>query len=115
MRRGPLKLLIAYENQLGSISRVIDGLIADVLYGRFLTINKEIRENSCDHTLHHVSNRHAFHHLRKPTVLTPLRSLRTCVRNEVELVPLACEDGVSQTWYERRCDVGVNISSLKHV
>ena len=31
-------------------------------------------------------------HLRKPRVLTPLRSLRTCVRNEVELVPLACED-----------------------
>ena len=29
-------------------------------------------------------------HLRKPRVLTPLRSLR---RNEVELVPLACEDG----------------------
>ena len=29
-------------------------------------------------------------HLRKPRVLTPLRSLR--VRNEVELVPLACED-----------------------
>ena len=28
-------------------------------------------------------------HLRKPRVLTPLRSLR----NEVELVPLACEDG----------------------
>ena len=32
-------------------------------------------------------------HLRKPRVLTPLRSLR--VRNEVELVPLACEDGKS--------------------
>ena len=31
-------------------------------------------------------------HLRKPMVLTPLRSLRTCVRNEVELVLLACED-----------------------
>ena len=31
-------------------------------------------------------------HLRKPRVLTPLRSLRLCVRNEVELVPLACED-----------------------
>ena len=31
------------------------------------------------------------YHLRKPRVLTPLRSLR----NEVELVPLACED-VSQ-------------------
>ena len=29
-------------------------------------------------------------HFRKPRVLTPLRSLR--VRNEVELVPLACED-----------------------
>ena len=28
---------------------------------------------------------------RKPRVLTPLRSLR--IRNEVELVPLACEDG----------------------
>ena len=34
-------------------------------------------------------------HLRKPRVLTPIRSLRTCVRNEVELVPLACEDGGS--------------------
>ena len=55
MRRGPLKSLIAYENQLGSISEVIDGLIADVLYGRFLTINKGIRENSCDHTIHQVS------------------------------------------------------------
>ena len=30
-------------------------------------------------------------HLRKPRVLSPLRSLR--VRNEVDLVPLACEDG----------------------
>ena len=29
-------------------------------------------------------------HLRKPRVLTPIRSLR--VRNEVEVVPLACED-----------------------
>ena len=32
-------------------------------------------------------------HLCKSRVLSPLRSLRTCVRNEVELVPLACEDG----------------------
>ena len=30
-------------------------------------------------------------HLRKPRVLTPLR---LCVRNEVELVPLACEDAL---------------------
>ena len=58
MRRGPLKSLIAYENQLGSISEVIDGLIADVLYSRFPTINKEIREYSCEHTIHQVSNRH---------------------------------------------------------
>ena len=34
----------------------------------------------------------SVHHLRKPTVLSPLRSLR--VRNEVDLVPLACEDGL---------------------
>ena len=32
-----------------------------------------------------------IYHLRKPRVLTPPRSLR--VRNDVELVPLACEDG----------------------
>ena len=32
-------------------------------------------------------------HLCKPRVLSPLRSLRTCVRNEVDLVSLACEDG----------------------
>ena len=31
-------------------------------------------------------------HLRKPRVLTPLRFFNTYVRNEVELVPLACED-----------------------
>ena len=30
-------------------------------------------------------------HLSKPRVLSPLRFLR--VRNEVDLVPLACEDG----------------------
>ena len=33
-----------------------------------------------------------FCHLRKPSVLSSLRSL--CVRNEVGLVPLACEDNV---------------------
>ena len=37
---------------------------------------------------------HMFNHLRKPRVLSPLRSLRTCVRNEVDLVPLACKDDV---------------------
>ena len=31
-------------------------------------------------------------HLRKPRVLSPLRS---CVRNEVDLVPLTCEDAYS--------------------
>ena len=31
-------------------------------------------------------------HLRKPRVLSPLRSLRTCVRNEGDLVHLACVD-----------------------
>ena len=36
-------------------------------------------------------------HLRKPRVLTPLRSLR---RNEVELVPLACEDVASGCWVD---------------
>ena len=35
---------------------------------------------------------HLYSHLRKPRVLSPLRSLR--VRNEVDLVPLACENGV---------------------
>ena len=33
---------------------------------------------------------HLHTHLRKPRVLSPLRSLR--VRNEMYLVPLACED-----------------------
>ena len=37
-----------------------------------------------------------FLHLRKPRVLSPLRSLR--VSNDVDLVPLACEDGFSLTW-----------------
>ena len=32
-------------------------------------------------------------HLRKPRILSPLRSLH--VRNEVDLVPLACEDGAT--------------------
>ena len=31
-------------------------------------------------------------HLHKPRVLSPLRFLRTCVRNEVDLVHLACDD-----------------------
>ena len=35
---------------------------------------------------------HRYVHLRKRRVLSPLRSLR--VRNEVDLVPLACEDEV---------------------
>ena len=34
---------------------------------------------------------HMSNHLRKPRILSPLRSLRTC---EVDLVPLACEDDV---------------------
>ena len=38
---------------------------------------------------------HGITHLRKPRVLSPLRSLR--VRNEVDLVPLACEDGNNQS------------------
>ena len=43
----------------------------------------------------HLSKCHVVgnHHLPKPRVLSPLRSLR--VRNEVDLVPLACEDGKS--------------------
>ena len=36
------------------------------------------------------------YHLRKPMVLSPLRSLR--VRNEVDLVPLACEDDSIQAF-----------------
>ena len=36
---------------------------------------------------------HVLQYLRKPRVLSPLRSLR--VRNEVDLVPLACKDGPS--------------------
>ena len=35
---------------------------------------------------------HPRSHLRKPKVLIPLCSLR--VRNKVDLVPLACEDGI---------------------
>ena len=31
-------------------------------------------------------------HRRKPRVLSPLRSVRTCVRNEVDLVHLAFKD-----------------------
>ena len=38
------------------------------------------------------STRHQVDHLRKPRLLSQLHSLRTCVRNEVDLVPLACED-----------------------
>ena len=39
---------------------------------------------------------HEVLHLGKPWVLSPLRSL--CLRNEVVLVPLACEDGGCGTY-----------------
>ena len=35
-------------------------------------------------------NMHILGNLRKPRIVSPLRSL--CVTNEVNLVPLACED-----------------------
>ena len=44
-------------------------------------------EKTCEKVLFHK-----LFHLRKPRIPTPLRSL--CVRNEEELVPLACEDEV---------------------
>ena len=47
-------------------------------------------------------------HLRKPRALTPLRSLR--VRNEVELVPLACE-----RWYLIMLYPSVKFESRTHV
>ena len=40
---------------------------------------------------------HFSFQLLKPRVLSPLRSLRTCVRNEVDLVALACEDAAIQS------------------
>ena len=46
-----------------------------------------------------------FAHLRKPRVLSPLLSLRTA-RNEVDLVPLACEDVTSHVE-----DIPVSLSS----
>ena len=45
---------------------------------------------------------HVARHLRKPRVLSPVRSLRMCVRNEVDIVPLACEDG-GQIAGEKSC------------
>ena len=37
-----------------------------------------------------TSTKQRINHLRKPRVQSPLRSLCTCVRNKVDLVPLAC-------------------------
>ena len=33
-----------------------------------------------------------MHHFPKPKLLGPLRSVRNCIRNEVDLAPLACQD-----------------------
>ena len=43
------------------------------------------------HSLISLSFAHEETHLRKPRVLSPLRSFS--VKNEVDLVPLACKDG----------------------
>ena len=57
-----------------------------------------------NHLLTVKERQHILHHLHKPRVLNPLRS---CVRNEVELVSLACEDGV------RKERSGVSILGLR--
>ena len=52
------------------------------MYGKYDTSNK------CNNY-----NAHVRCHLRKPRVLSPLPSIRTCVWNKVDLVPLPCENG----------------------
>ena len=53
-----------------------------------------------DHQPYILISLHVFYYLHKQRILSPLCSLRSilwhllCVRNEVDLVPLACEDGV---------------------
>ena len=60
----------------------------------FLIDCQETEDNQDIHWQCIDIGRHVLNHLSKLRVLSPLRSLRTCTWNEVDLVPLACEDGV---------------------
>ena len=51
---------------------------------------------------------HFMAHLRKPRILSPLRSLR--VRNEVDLVPLTCEDLFGQTYCKQAVRINFIVS-----